>query len=628
MEFFNRDGKVRRSALSRRPLQPFGGILLPPFTRERKFPAPDDHLVKPMIHGDMNASLGYEYGDLVQTLIGYILTAASQQKLITPRERERIAQQELLFVSGQVFFTAQGIEEVRLTAQDPDDGLRFGIPPYQMHPRSQGFLFGLDPTEQKRPHLSVILFDREGFLALKKDAAARVRITWNGEGVDVDDGLYLLMAAESSQAMADLLAAADNDHITIPSSGHYAAMQKALALNLFERVEGSPYPRAVLDRGGVSGRAELRPVTPEEELLLPTEQIEELAGMMWEQQKELSDKDADALDGLSALWLKRTRTPTDRILVHVDELLRMRGLKPHKGGGGRRGGFRQDQRYDVFASLYRLQNIWLEVDATIYEKRPGRRGVKAKTKTLRSRAFVMIDQIGQKRLDGTMGIMEVEAILVTPGTAFGTFLFGPGRQLALMSANALNYDPYRQRYEKRLLRYLTWQWRVTKGLVRVYKVGTLLEEIGLETGAGQPPSRIRDRFEKCLDTLLERGDLAAWQYDGFNEENLPRKGWMPQWLEARVLVEAPEAIKEGYLELIQKATKELPKPDGDRVLGKAIRDRRQALGLTQAQLAEDLHVSAASISRVEAGKKLSRTKIQALKRWLVQTEPKKSGDFA
>ncbi len=480
-------------------------------------------------------------------------------------------------------------------------------------------MFGLDPTERKRPHLSVILFDDKGFLALKKEAATRVGVTWNGEGVDVDDGLYLLMARESSEAMADLLAAADNDHLTIPSSGHYAAMQKVLALNLFEKVEGSPFPRAVLDQGGVSGRAELRPVTPEEELLLPPDQIEDLAAVMWEQQKGLSDKDADALDGLSALWLTRTRSPTDRTLIHVDELLRMRGLKAHKGGGGRRGGFDRNQRYEVFASLFRIQNIWLEVDATIYEKRSGKRSARPRTKTLRSRAFVMIDQIGQKRLDGTMGIMEVEAILVTPGTAFGSFLFGPGRQLALMSANALNYDPYRQKYEKRLLRYLTWQWRITKGLVRVYKVGTLLEEIGLDPKTGRA-HRIRERFENCLDTLLEHGDLAAWQYDEFEEAALPRKGWMALWLQARVMVEAPETIKAAYLELGKKAALRQPKPLPD-ALGQEIRTRRRRLGFTQAQLGEEAGVSAASISRVEGGQKLTRPLTQKLRRWLAETEP-------
>ena len=104
----------------------------------------------------------------------------------------------------------------------------------------------------------------------------------------------------------------------VPSPGHYFALQEALATNRFEAADGTPFPRASLERGGVKGHAELRQVTPDEELLLPPEETEALAKQMWRQREELSDKDADALDAVSASWLRRARDANDRVAIHID----------------------------------------------------------------------------------------------------------------------------------------------------------------------------------------------------------------------------------------------------------------------------------------------------------------------
>jgi hypothetical protein len=121
----------------------------------------------------------------------------------------------------------------------------------------------------------------------------------------------------------------------------------------------------------------------------------------------------------------------------------------------------------------------------------------------RAGPFVMTGRIGQRRLDGTM---DVEAILVTPGEAFGRFLLGPGRQLALLSSETLRYDPYRQRPEKRLARYL-WQWRVgahSGDFIRTYRESTLLHELGLQVEE-QKPTRTRERASRV------RTRTAPWR---------------------------------------------------------------------------------------------------------------------
>ncbi len=100
----------------------------------------------------------------------------------------------------------------------------------------------------------------------------------------------------------------DNDQLLIPSPGHYAALQQAFALNRFRKVGSSPFPRAVLDKGGTKGFAELRPHAPTDDLVLAPEEIDAIAQRMWTQREELSDKDADTMDAISTAWIQGARS--------------------------------------------------------------------------------------------------------------------------------------------------------------------------------------------------------------------------------------------------------------------------------------------------------------------------------
>ncbi len=410
----------------------------------------------------------------------------------------------------------------------------------------------------------------------------------------------------------------DDSHLVIPSPGHYAALQRALATRNFERVEGSAFPRASLNKGDARGYAELRPVTPQHESLMSPSEIDALAQRMWQQREELSDQDADTLDAISAMWINGARTVSDRIGIHIDDLLRARGLKSKKAGNLRRGGYEAEQRTALWRCLLHLQDLWLDIaEATVVEKDrlSGRR--KRATRTLQSRAFVMTDRVGQKRLDGTM---DVEAILITPGEAFGRFLLGPGRQVALLSSKALHYDPMRQKAEKRLARYLSWQWRIGAAradFVRRYKVRTLLGEIDLPTTQGY---RMRNRLEKALDQLQADRVIAGWQYgEGWREEDLPRQGWLDQWFDTHVVVEAPEAIRAAYRNLDQLAlptAQKQKKVSAREDFGPQLKKRRQQLSITQLVAAEQIGISQAYVAQIERGRKPSKRVAERLKSWL------------
>ena len=391
-------------------------------------------------------------------------------------------------------------------------------------------------------------------------------------------------------------------HLTVLSAAHYQAVREAIYKNTFHHVEGLPWPTALVATGPARGHVQLRPIVADTQPWMPPEEVEAWAQRMWRQRAELSDLDADALDALSTLWLGQARTPKDDAIAHVDDLLNLRGLMARRNGQGRRGGYESDQRTAMLQALGRVQSLWLQMaEVEVYEAtRTGRR--RATQKGIQSRAFVITDLFGQLRPDG---FLDVEKFVFRPGQVFGHFLFGPGRQTALLSAQALHYDPLRQTWEKRLTRYLSYQWRCRAhngDYLQPYRVVTLLDAVG-NTVDPRHPARTRTRLERTLETLLGDRVIAAWQYDHWDEAHMDRQGWVDHWLKATILIEPPEVIRQQYQRLAQYETAPqvaLPAPDS---LGVRLKRQRLQRGLTLIQAAEQLGISPSYLSRLEQGRR-------------------------
>ena len=425
---------------------------------------------------------------------------------------------------------------------------------------------------------------------------------------------YLLGVRQSSTRPARLLGLLRQEHFTVLSAAHYHAIRAALAHNTFQEVEGIPWPTAALTTGSARGYAELRPLVADTTTWLSPEVMDVWSQRMWQQRAELSDLDADVLDALSALWLHQARTPQDDAIADVDELLTMRNLQPKQRGHGRRSGYEPEQRKAMLRALTHIQNLWLTLTELEVYPAPTRhaRRRRPETQTVQSRVFSITDLLGQRRPDGWF---DVEKFIFRPGKVFAHFLHGPGRQTALLSARALAYDPYRQMWEKRLLRYLSWQWRTRAhggNYSQVYRVDTLLEAID-EKIVPRRASWQKERFEKALDTILADGGLAAWQYQDLN---------LTEWWRSTVLLEPPEIIRATY----QRLTRHEVPPSRTLLitstLGEQLKRRRLALGLSQIQAAEQLGISQAYLSLVERGSKtrLSTGLREKLHAWLGENE--------
>ena len=435
---------------------------------------------------------------------------------------------------------------------------------------------------------------------------------------------------------------ASTKEVHVLSSAWYHATREALSHNTFDKTEDSPWPTAFINKGGARGKAQLVPPAIENHPLMPAEDQTRWAQLMWRQRQELSDLDADALDMLCHFWLQQANKPEDSAVAVIDEFLEMRGLKKKIGGNGRRGGYMPEQRLEMLKALSHIQSIWLnfgQIEMFEEKERRGKRGkLQSVSKEVQSRAFVVTDRLGQLNMDG---YMDVERFIYRPGEIFAKFLFGPGRQTALLSAQAIQYDTYRQKWEKRLARYLSWQWRIQANRAdfsRPYRVETLLKAVGDEINR-QRPQFVRDRLEKALDRLQQDDVITTWEYDRWDERLAERQKWLEGWLEATIMIEPPSSIRDNYKSLarnyvvgelhapVTTTARPGPRPtkksivqtlenENDKLISQ-LKDLRKSLRISQAECATELGIAQGFLSRLENGKEnLSELLKPRLKEWL------------
>lgn len=415
--------------------------------------------------------------------------------------------------------------------------------------------------------------------------------------------------------------AAPDGMLVVLSSENFQSLREALYKNSFRQVEGSPWPTATLDRQGAKSFAELRPAAMDLEPLLAPRTIEAWAATMWKQQSELSDLDADALDALCALYLNQAREADDTAVADVDEILAMRGLKPKRGGQGRRGGYEPEQRAEMLKALSHIQNLWINIAEVMVYEGTGRQAKRPVTKSLQSRPFIITDRMGQIRLDG---YLEVERFIFRPGKAFAAFLFGSGRETGILFQKALQYDPFRRKWEKRLTRYISWHWRgasLNGDFAQTYRVQQLLDAVG-ERINERYPSKTRARLEQALEHLRVDRVLAKWSYEGWIASDTFERGWAESWLDATIVIDAPEVIRAYYTQWRNTEPLLVENPSSAREtsdIGVRITRHRKMLGLSQQQVATGLGIRQGYFSKIERGKASPSPQLtRRIEAWLLE----------
>lgn len=363
----------------------------------------------------------------------------------------------------------------------------------------------------------------------------------------VDDFFDLLdLMSEKAKAGGHELSQVSS-FISIASSKLYHGFRSKIASGAFDT--SKDWPEADISSKNFNGKVQL---APELGPVIDNDAVVKMQEAMREKVIELSkqgDLAADVFDIVSAKWLREANSPESMINISVNEILEARGLKKRSRQGDSRSGHYEEQRAAVAKQIEILSYAWItvfEMDTTEMVK-----GRRKRTKWRgESKALNMSSRVGQVKIDGTM---DPYLWHIRPGDVFSKFLFGPGRETALLSCKALQYDYYRQKWEKRLARYISWQWRITEQR-KSWRVATLMEAIE-ETINQRFPKRTKDRLEKALDQLQADSIISSWKYERLDPDMTSQRGWWKQWQDCLITMTAPAELLQHYGGLIANRTK-------------------------------------------------------------------------
>ncbi len=302
------------------------------------------------------------------------------------------------------------------------------------------------------------------------------------------------------------------------------------------------------------------------------------------------DLSADLLDILSSLWLQRAESETP-LELSADEILRFRGIQAQKSGSGRRGGYDAKWREQIAQHLELLAQIWLS--------RTGQFSPLLELKPLSSPFHWQIK----------------------PGQVLAQAHFAAFPETALLSRKVLQYNPYRQNWEKRLARFLSQHWRDNMGSPTTeLSIEMLLKRLAVKIDP-KHPLRSKAHLERSLDNLMQDRVIENWKYAVPDSEQITTQITkltqqnLDFWLSQTVQIEVPANIMEPYT---GPGTPFVPLNNSGEMSLAFIRQIRQQKNLSLMAAASEMGITHARLSQIERGDTPGPQTYQKIKDWVMK----------
>lgn len=265
----------------------------------------------------------------------------------------------------------------------------------------------------------------------------------------------------------------------------------------------------------------------------------------------MDDLTADIFDIVSILWMQQATHKDQMIHFHTDDALNLRRLQGRKEElDGYQTSYRKKERDDIMKRLAALTTIWIRIERENLKFINEDQGNFEEIGQVQFNPLFLVDSVTVAyRGDKPIGIYECS---IRPGELLANFLYGSQKSSGLLALKTLEYHPTKQKYHKRLARYLSWQWRIRQksaDYLRAYHIGGekgLLKVMDLDVNP-RYGSRIKEQFEEILDTLQQDGIIQGWNYKENIEQQIEQeRNWFTTtWLKARVQIIPPNDITGG-----------------------------------------------------------------------------------
>ncbi|PGL03735.1 hypothetical protein CN912_31105 [Bacillus cereus] len=430
-----------------------------------------------------------------------------------------------------------------------------------------------------------------------------------------------------------------NDYYEVNNSAVYYKLRDGIAKNQFEEDEETKIKSYPIETKDSNGLAQLSSHKDEDLRLTNIEEAARWNTLVDGVMSNMDDLTADCLDSITIQWLNEAKSPDEFIDFSYEQVLEMCSIPKAKANGVEY--YRAEDKIKVAKRIAALASIFIylndENEVVVLNDRaePGKH-YEVKREIIK-RLFVL-DSVVLWRDKNTNEYMGIESCRIKPGSFLSSYLYGSSSTTSLLSKKALEYNSYRHKYHKRLIRYLTWQWRIRQmfsSLSRPYSIGGdkgLLAVMDIKQN--QKPNRIRDQLENVLMDLEREKVISHWEYEnGLDEEQLTKKNWFKNYysqlgiriLPPKELMNSMESLaKKKNINIIQaetivakKESKSISVDESEHFIREKIVFLHTKKSITMRELSEEIGISQPTLSRFynQKTKRLSGVAKEKLNRW-------------
>ncbi|MEN8648275.1 helix-turn-helix domain-containing protein [Bacillus cereus group sp. BceL062] len=351
------------------------------------------------------------------------------------------------------------------------------------------------------------------------------------------------------------------NYYEVNNSAVYYKLRDGIAKNQFEEDENTKLKSYPIETKDSSGVAQLSSHKDEDLRLINIEEAARWNTLVDGVMSNMDDLTADCLDAITIQWLNEAKSPDEFIDFSYNQVLEMCSIPKAKANNTEY--YRAEDKIKVAKRIAALASIFIYLNddnevVVLNDRAEAGKHYEVKREVIK-RLFVL-DSVVLWRDNNTNEYMGIESCRIKPGSFLSSYLYGSSSTTALLSKKALEYNSYRHKYHKRLIRYLTWQWRIRQmfsSLKRPYSIGGdkgLLAVMGVNQN--QKPNRIREQLENVLIDLEKEKVISHWEYsEDLKEEMLTKKNWFKNYYaQLGIIILPPKELMNSIEKIVKKKT--------------------------------------------------------------------------
>ncbi|MBJ7967381.1 MULTISPECIES: helix-turn-helix domain-containing protein [Bacillus cereus group] len=453
---------------------------------------------------------------------------------------------------------------------------------------------------------------------------------------------------ENNQNIEETNIVNHEDYYEVNNSAVYYKLRDGIAKNQFEEDELSKVLQYPIETKSSNGVAQLSSHKDEDLRLTNIEEAARWNTLVDDVMSNMDDLTADCLDAITIQWINEAKSPDEFIDFSYEQVLEMCNIP--KTVVKNKEYYRAEDKIKIAKRIAALASIFIylndENEVVVLNDREDE-GERLELKREVVKRLFVLDSVVLWRHSVTNEYMGIESCRIKPGSFLTNYLYGSNNTTALLSKKALEYNSYRHKYHKRLIRYLTWQWRIRQMYSSLKKPYSIGGDKGLLAVMDIPkdwkPNRIREQLENVLMDLENEKVISHWEYsDPLDEQQIGKRNWFKNYYtNLGITILPPEEMLQSMDRVIGKKIVEEPQEQLPEVtvvkeikktvesveqIEKKIRDQilkvHNEKKVSIREIADEMSISPSTLSRFcnYKTKRLSKKALEKLTKWCERQE--------